>query len=105
MNYEEINAKLIETGIKDGSDFINTFYEGDSDIDEDTLEAIFGKTEVVDSQGDKEGGGDYAMKVFLFKDHNIFIKVTGFYSSYNGTDWEGDWMNVSPKEKTITVYE
>lgn len=105
MNYQEINQKLDETGIKNSFDLVNAFYYGDSDIDEDTLRAIFGEVEIVDSEGDREGGGDYAMKVFLFKDHNVFIKTTGFYSSYNGTEWDENWSNVSPKEKTITIYE
>lgn len=65
----------------------------------------FGEIEVIHEEGDCEGGGDHSEKVFHFKDHNVFIRVTGFYSSYNGTDWENDWTEVSPKEKTITVYE
>lgn len=65
----------------------------------------FGQIETSHQKGGCEGGGDYAERVFLFKDHNIYLKVTGFYSSYHGTDWEYDWTEVFPKEKTITVYE
>lgn len=73
--------------------------------EQDGTKEAFGEIEVVDEKGDCEGGGDYSMKVFHFKDHNCFIKVTGFYSSYNGTDWDSDWKEVAPKEKLITVYE
>lgn len=65
----------------------------------------WGDVEEVDSQGDYEGGGDFAMKVLFFKDHNVYIRQTGFYSSYNGTDWNDDYREVFPKEKTITVFE
>ena len=30
---------------------------------------------------------------------------TGYYSSYNGTDWNNDFEEVKPVQKTITVYE
>jgi hypothetical protein len=104
MNYQEIKEKLTEIGIKTGDEIVAEFYEG-GNIDEETLVAMFGDVEVIDEQGGYEGGGDYAMKVFLFKAHNIYIKVTGFYSSYNGTDWDGTFTEVFPQQKTITVYE
>lgn len=55
-----------------------------------------------------EGQGDHWESVKLFPEHNIYIKVVGHYSSYNGTDFYNDWgccYNVTPKEKTVTVYE
>lgn len=53
-----------------------------------------------------EGEGDHWESVKYFKDHNIYIKVVGFYSSYNGTDFSG-WSScseVKPKQVEITVY-
>jgi len=54
-----------------------------------------------------EGEGDHWHSVKYFKDHDVYIKVIGFYSSYHGTDFSGYdcCYNVAPKEKTITVYE
>ena len=40
-----------------------------------------------------------------FKNLDIYVKQTGFYSSYNGTDWNDDFTIVKPVEKTITVFE
>jgi hypothetical protein len=74
------------------------------DIDEDETNE-FGECPIVDECGDREGGGDYSMVVRHFKDYGVYIRQTGFYSSYNGTDWNNDFTEVKPTEKTITVYE
>lgn len=55
-----------------------------------------------------EGQGDTWYSIKHFVDHNIFIKVSGFYSSYNGTDFYDGWnecSEVKPQQKTVTVYE
>lgn len=52
-------------------------------------------------------GGDYdvMMKVVHFKDHDVYISLTGYYASHSGTEWDGEYKEVFPKTKTITVYE
>lgn len=73
---------------------------------EETLsEEIYGKNEIVHEEGNCEGGGEYSELVRYFKDHNVYIKLTGTYYSYNGTDWNDDYHEVKPVEKTIIVYE
>lgn len=53
-----------------------------------------------------EGEGDTWYSVKFFKDHDVYIRTDGFYSSYNGTDfYDGYGDEVRPKLKTITVYE
>jgi hypothetical protein len=54
-----------------------------------------------------EGQGDTWYSVKYFPDHDVYIRVDGFYSSYNGTDFNGwsDCTEVRPQEKTITVYQ
>jgi len=94
MNSQEI-IKFIKT--QEFDDFIYESYNG--------YPEVLGKVEIVSSKGDREGGGSYAEIVFHFKDHNVYLRVTGYYSSYHGTDWEEDWTEVFPREKTITVYE
>jgi len=64
-----------------------------------------GVAELVSKHGDSEGGGEYSDKVWFFKDHNVYLKITGVYTSYNGCDWDDNWTEVAPKEKTINVYE
>lgn len=96
----EINKLIKELKSKSQNDIYSLFEE----LEEGNSE-LFGSTELVDECGDTEGGGEYSMKVFHFKDSNLFVRVTGFYSSYNGCDWNDDWKQVFPKEKQITVYE
>jgi hypothetical protein len=91
MKAEEIISKIREI-----YDFIYEYSKQKENL---------GEIEIIHSVGDCEGGGDHAEKVFFFKEHNCYIRITGFYSSYHGTDWEYDWTEVFPKEKTITVYE
>lgn len=62
---------------------------------------------VVDEEGGYEGGGDYAEKVFEFKcngDPIAYVRVTGFYSSYEGTDWGDNWEFVVPREVMVIQY-
>lgn len=66
---------------------------------------ILGEIEEVDSKGGYEGGGEYAMRVMYFKNHDVYLKLEGVYYSYHGTDWDDSLQEVRPKEKTVTVYE
>lgn len=34
-----------------------------------------------------------------------YFRKDGFYQSHYGTDWDGEFREVKPVEKTITVYE
>jgi len=67
-----------------------------------------GETQEVFSKGG-EGEGEDWQRVYFFKEHNVYLKFKGFYSSYNGTDFDNGFDEhceiVVPKEKTITVYE
>ena len=64
-----------------------------------------GEIEEVEQYGG-EGLGDSWYSVKYFKDHDIYIRTDGYYTSYNGTDFEQGYGNqVFKKEKTITVYE
>lgn len=69
-----------------------------------SVEIGLGESEEVFGQ---RTGGDYdvMMKVVHFKDHDVYISLTGYYASHSGTEWDGEYKEVRPKEKTITVYE
>jgi hypothetical protein len=63
--------------------------------------------EEVDQVGGEDEGSHWH-SVKYFKDHDVYIKVTGWYSSYDGTDfesWDEACSEVQPQQKTITVYE
>lgn len=95
MTGEEIIKKLEELEIS-GSDFAYEFDERKE----------FGLAPIVyEEEGDREGGGDYSCVVRHFTEHDVYIEVTGYYSSYNGTDWDGGFEIVRPVKKTVVVYE
>ena len=58
-----------------------------------------------DEYGDDLGDSSIlTWTVYHFKDHDVFIKFQGWYSSYNGIEFES-MQEVKPVTKTITVYE
>ncbi len=63
--------------------------------------------EVEQEGGEDRGSNWYSIK--YFPDHDVYIKVAGYYTSYEGTDFYGGFeeccSEVRPKEKTIIVYE
>lgn len=42
--------------------------------------------------------------VYHFKDHDVYMKVIGYYSSYSGETFQ-DCFEVKPVTKTITIFE
>lgn len=100
MNYQEIYGVLSTKMEGD----ISTFAYGDFDQEELGLGEI---KEVVQKGGEGEGSEWYV--VYYFSDHDVYMKIEGYYSSYNGTDFDGGWEDcaseVKPQTKTITVYE
>mgnify|MGYP003451206024 CR=1 FL=1 len=67
------------------------------------LDPIIGET--LEVYRNREGyDKDCAVKVIHFIDQGYYIKFTGYYSSYEGSNYD-EWKVVNPSEKTITVYE
>lgn len=97
MNFQEIIEELKKQDIL-VSEFV---YQ-----DFTTPLPVIGECKEVDRYGG-EGMGETLYSVKFFPDHNVYVRVDGYYTSYNGTDFDG-WESVKevrPQEKTITVYE
>lgn len=61
----------------------------------------------VHSEGGCEGGGDHAEIVFGIMYNGACVqhfRVTGYYSSYDGTDWDDVIEVVFPREVLVTQY-
>ena len=113
MNYKEIKEKLKEIGLdgkklglyaQNGECMVYDDETGDEieyDV-EGLLEEHLGKFEVAETSYFHDGYECWC--VYAFKEHNVFIKMTGYFSSYDDTEW-GDFFEVVPEQKTITVYE
>jgi hypothetical protein len=68
-------------------------------------ETGLGKIKEIKQRGG-EGQGETWYTVKLFEDHDVYIKTEGWYTSYDGTDFNEGWGHeVKPTEKTITIYE
>jgi len=66
-----------------------------------------GEIEEVDQRGGEDMGSDWYSIKFLHE-HDMYLKVQGYYQSYNGTEFYDGYdciSIVSPKLVTITVYE
>lgn len=65
------------------------------------------KLELVYKHGGGEGGGSSVVRVLKIDTEQgpLFAKFTGYYSSYVGTEWDSEFTQVFPKEKTVTFYE
>lgn len=105
MNYQEIMSILREKvdGVSEFAfmDFGKSTGRGSVFVEE------IGECQEVDQYGG-EGKGEDWWSIKYFPDHDVYIKVNGFYTSYNGTDFYDGWDNcheVKPKEKLVVVYQ
>ena len=100
MTYKEI-IQILRENINRVSEFA---YE---DYDKEELEKILGEFDEINQYGG-EGKGDEWYSVKYFKDHDVYIRVDGWYSSYNGVDFDAGWdccKEVRPIERMVTFYE
>lgn len=103
MNFQEIKNELSKKDF-DATKIDDRFpYKGRSGV-VDGLEHL-GTVECVDEYGG-EGQGDDYWRVWKFVDHNVFIKIDGRYSSYDGVDfYDSEVTEVQPVTKQVIVYE
>lgn len=110
MTYQEILEIIKDNGVS-----VSHFaYESSLDIpldfkgtDSEYEESLgLGEIKEVDQHGGEGMGSDwYSIK--YFPKHDVYVKVEGWYESYNGTDFE-DWddacSEVKPSQKLVTYY-
>ena len=107
MNYSEIIEQLRK--MMAICDFAHSDFPSKSCVSngrERFLKGIGECVEVDQYGGEDQGSTWYSVK--YFPDHDIYIRVDGYYSSYEGVDFFDGWESckeVRPKEKVITVYE
>jgi len=110
--YHQLSKKRWDNKYKDSHsqimDNLNTNYK---DVSEKAWEFYKDETgynleweEVAQKGGEGEGDEWYSVK--YFPQHDIYIRVDGWYQSHNGTEFDG-WgccTEVRPKEVLVTVY-
>lgn len=93
MNFQEITAKLAELGITP-----EIMGSQDQDYEDSKIVEALGKIEEVEYFGG-EGMGDSVYIVNHFVDHDIYIRVDGYYSSYEGSDWDSSEFREVKKKR------
>lgn len=102
LTYNQILEQLKNSGMS-----VDEFAYEDTPIQEWLEQNAIPTWEQIDQVGGEDEGSHWH-SVKYFKDHDVYIKVTGWYSSYNGTDfesWDDACSEVRPQQKTIAVYE
>lgn len=58
-----------------------------------------------DSYGDSDGPCHLILKVTDDDGETIYVRKTGYSSSYDGVNWDSSLIRVHPVTKTVTVWE
>jgi len=99
MNYNDLLQKIKNSGVS----LTEFAYE---DVSKEIRKEIGEWKEIQQHGGEGEGSDWYSVK--HFSEHDIYIKVSGHYTSFNGTDFDGfddACSEVKPVEKKVTFYE
>lgn len=84
----------------------NDYYEITGDNQKEYFNEIgLGSYDIVLEHGGGEGDGSDHHIVYYFKEHDVYVRIDGYYQSYHGTDWEDKPYLVKPEAKTVIVYE
>lgn len=70
-------------------------------------DTLLGFKLAVSDQYGGEGQGDTLYIVISLSDgtNTRYFRKDGFYASYDGSTWDGDFREVTPVERTVTFYE
>lgn len=114
MDYKEIRQKLKEIGLtaqhmgtyaQDGQCIIYDD-ETDSEIETDVmglLKANFGNVTIAETSYFHDGYDCWC--IYSFHDHNVHIKYSSYFSSYDSTEWsDGSCREVIAEQKMVTVF-
>ena len=66
---------------------------------------LLGPIKQVEHRGG-EGQGTWYYTVMYFEKYDMYVRLSGYYASYDGVDYTGhDYEHVIPEQQIITVYE
>ena len=117
MNLNEIEKALLDhardiTGYDDGWNFYTDlgYWKSKRNPSSATVDGL-GEVEFVESTGG-EDEGSYASIILKVTSgcagcgqSTRYFKKEGYYASYEGYEWDGEFKEVFPTQKTITVFE
>ncbi len=111
MNVDEVR-ELLERHDEDGEGSWYTWHYRSPSRD-GSLEASekiegLGSVEVVETEGGGEGEGEHVHIVFRISEEYgavRYYKKEAYYQSYDGITWDGDFYEVAPTAKMVTIYD
>jgi|SRR6185369_6055293 len=98
MNFKKLKAKIEEIGL-------DRIADGDFNVKE--IDKSFKKSDFKVVHESERYDGNSIEMVFKHTDAklgDIYVKLEGYYSSYEGTDWD-TVSKVKPHKETVTVYK
>lgn len=113
MKFQEILEKINEYYTKldeenEGDDsWIYEFTDIENSSQHEELQKSVGVFKKIEHYGG-EGDGSTYYDVYHFLDHDIYVKVSGYYQSHNGVDYyDGleSFQEVKPVTKSVVFYE
>lgn len=105
--FEEL---MTEDNLIDGYDFPDDLLHMIMESDPNDPDSWFNNLdiEIVEKVGGGEGGGSAASRVYkvttTVDDEVHYFQLTGFYDSYNGTEWDNELVEVFPHQVVVTKY-
>lgn len=104
MSLKEIVSKIIDD--TENSDIIEEMFDQymSSSCNELLEKYNITATEVDHAGGEDEGRDYYTVYEFSDNIDKVFVKLQGWYASYQGSEYES-YSFVEPKEKVVIVYE
>ena len=105
--FKQLTGEELIALIKENMSATQFAYGEDGEYDfEDEGVAIFGKSEEVDNHGGYEGSGEERYVVRHFVDHDVYIRLDGYYASYDGSHFdEWGYKVVRPIDRVVRFYE
>ena len=102
----ELKSYLDENEVGGAFMYADSAEEAEHNLEDIGTEFPAGFTvEYLDGYGGEDQGSDY-YSVFSFEKDGVklYVKFEGWYASFNGADYS-HYSFVTPKEKTVIVYE
>jgi hypothetical protein len=109
LTFDEIVAVLEE--LKVTPQLLDQDFDdwADEDIPEDlkaqVIERVGEIKEIYDASEGGEDSGSHYRRVYHFVDHDVYVGVAGYYQSYDGTEYNEKFYDLTPSEKTIVVFK
>lgn len=115
MNFKEILEQIEDLGLNPqtffealenpNSRFYSSRSKDEREKNKKSLDEIVGEVNEVHAEGQYDDGGESIERVYHFVRHNVYIKITGHWDSYDGVDIDREFEEVFPQEKKVIFYE